>query len=184
MAVALRSSAMSPSGDVMMRLVKPAPAAVNRFFVIPAPKISSVGVVVVTPPLLASVLVPEAERLTSNGVLASRPRYSRILMSANFTATLNVTVTLFAPGDAARDVLRVVDGLTQTGPSRRGRCHLIRVPRAVGHRGDVGGGVVPSDRDDVGVAGGLSCDVRDADGALIGLWGRAVDLDERRRRGA
>jgi hypothetical protein len=37
----VRSSAMSPSGDVMIRFVKAAPAAVNRLAVIPATKTSS-----------------------------------------------------------------------------------------------------------------------------------------------
>jgi hypothetical protein len=34
---------MSPSGDVMTRFVKPAPAAVNRFIVIYAAKTSTPG---------------------------------------------------------------------------------------------------------------------------------------------
>jgi hypothetical protein len=48
----------------------------------------------------ASVVDPEADRATSNGALGSRPEYTRILMSANRTAALNVTVTPLAPAGA------------------------------------------------------------------------------------
>jgi hypothetical protein len=42
-----------------------------------------------------------ADRVTSSGTFVSRPAYSRIRISAKRTAELNVTVTVFAPADAA-----------------------------------------------------------------------------------
>ena len=47
----------------------------------PAPKISALAVVVVTVPLLAVALVPEAEVPISNGLTVSRPLYSSARMS-------------------------------------------------------------------------------------------------------
>jgi len=50
-----------------MRLVKFVPAAPKPPIVIPAPKISSPAAVVVTDPLLADALLPEAEAVASSG---------------------------------------------------------------------------------------------------------------------
>jgi hypothetical protein len=88
------SSAMSLSGDVMIRDVNPLPAAafvVNTVF---APKISSFAFVVVADPLLGLALFPLAPAVTST-VLT--PRYSRTRTSGNAAAWLNVTVTVFVP---------------------------------------------------------------------------------------
>ena len=67
----------------------------------PAPKISSLAAVVVTVPLLADVLVPEAEVPTSNGLTGSRPLYSEARMSTNGVDVLKVTVTVLVPAAAA-----------------------------------------------------------------------------------
>jgi hypothetical protein len=100
-AVTNRSSAMSRSGVVMMRLVKFVPAPENPPAVMPAPKISALGTVVVTAPLLADALVPDADVPATSGATGSRPLYSVIRRSTNGVAVLNVTVTVFVPAAAA-----------------------------------------------------------------------------------
>ena len=67
-AVTKLSSTMSRSGWVMRRVVKPAPAAANPPVVVPAPKMSSCPVVVVTAPLFAELLMPDADAPTSKGL--------------------------------------------------------------------------------------------------------------------
>ena len=52
------SSAMSPSGDVITRVVNPLPAAPVAVYTMFAPKISSLALVVVAEPLLAVRTVP------------------------------------------------------------------------------------------------------------------------------
>ena len=64
----------------MTRVVNPVAAVEKPPVVMPAPKIRP-GAVVVTVPLLAVVLVPEAEVPTSKGVLGSSPLYSVARMS-------------------------------------------------------------------------------------------------------
>ena len=59
-----------------------------------APKMSSLGDVVVTDPLLGVELRPVAPAATSSVVT---PRYSRIRTSGWSAARLKVTVTVFAP---------------------------------------------------------------------------------------
>src|SRR5262245_7043293 len=81
--VANRSSTMSKLGAVMMRLVKLVPAPEKPPVVMPAPKISALGTVVVTAPLLADALVPDADVPTINGATGSRPLYSVIRRSTN-----------------------------------------------------------------------------------------------------
>jgi hypothetical protein len=88
------SSAISPSGDVMIRDVNPLPAApvvVDTMF---APKTNSFALVVVAAPLFAAVLFPLAPAVTSRVVT---PRYSKIRTSGNAAAWLNVTVTVLFP---------------------------------------------------------------------------------------
>jgi hypothetical protein len=88
------SSAISPSGEVMMREVNPLPAApvkVNTMF---APKINSLALVVVAGPLLANVLFPLKPAVTST---AFTPLYSKMRTSGNAAAWLNVTVTVLLP---------------------------------------------------------------------------------------
>ncbi len=67
----------------------------------PAPTISSFAAVVVTVPLFADALLPEAEAPTSNGLTGSRPLYSSARMSTYGVDALKVTVTVFAPAAAA-----------------------------------------------------------------------------------
>jgi hypothetical protein len=92
--VTISSSAISPSGEVMMRDVNPLPAApvvVNTMF---APKINSLALVVVAAPLFAAVPLPLAPAFASSVV---NPWYSRIRMSGATAAWLNVTVTVLFP---------------------------------------------------------------------------------------
>ena len=71
---------MSASGLVMMRAVNPVPAVEKPPVVMPAPKMSP-GAVVVTVPVVADALVPEAEVATSKGLVVVRPLYSVARMS-------------------------------------------------------------------------------------------------------
>src|SRR5712692_3652791 len=88
------SSAMSPSGDVMIRDVNPVPAAAVTVAIVFAPKINSLALVVVAAPLLAAVLFPTAPTFASSVVT---PRYSRMRTSGKAAAWLNVTVTVLLP---------------------------------------------------------------------------------------
>ena len=87
------SSAISPSG-VMMREVKPLPAAPVVVWTILAAKISSLAFVVVAAPLLDVALLPLAPAVTSSAVT---PLYSRMRTSGNTAAWLKVTVTVLLP---------------------------------------------------------------------------------------
>src|SRR5580658_2497031 len=84
--VTILSSARSPSGEVMIRDVKPLPAAVVVVPTMFAPKINSFADVVVAEPLLALALLPLAPAVTS---IAVNPRYSRIRTSGYVAAWLN-----------------------------------------------------------------------------------------------
>jgi hypothetical protein len=88
------SSAISPSGDVMIRDVNPLPAASVAVATMSAPKINSFALVVVAEPLFAAVLLPLAPALASSVVT---PRYSSIRTSGAAAAWLKVTVTVFDP---------------------------------------------------------------------------------------
>ncbi len=77
----MRSSAMSPSGEVSKRLVKPVPGPVVKVATMLAPKMRSVALVVVAEPLLVVELLPVAAAVTSTGLLRSAPLYSRMRMS-------------------------------------------------------------------------------------------------------
>jgi hypothetical protein len=88
------SSAISPSGAVITRDVKPLPAAVVVVATMSAPKTKSLARVVVAEPLFADVLLPLAPAVTST---AFTPLYSKIRMSGKAAAWLNVTVTVFDP---------------------------------------------------------------------------------------
>jgi hypothetical protein len=88
------SSAMSPSGEVMIREVNPLPAAPVVVATMFAPKINSLALVVVAEPLLAAVPLPLVPAVTSSVVT---PRYSRMRTSGLIAAWLNVTVTVLLP---------------------------------------------------------------------------------------
>ena len=92
--VTILSSAISPSGDVIVRDVKPLPAAPVVVATMFAPKINSLVPVVVAAPLFALVLLPLAPAVTSSVVT---PRYSRMRTSGYTAAWLNVTVTVLLP---------------------------------------------------------------------------------------
>lgn len=91
------SSAISPSGFVMIRDPKPVPGPVNLPAVIPAPKINSIAAFVFTAGLLALLLLPAAPAVTSNGLDVSRPLYSSTRTSTYVAAWLKVTVTVLLP---------------------------------------------------------------------------------------
>jgi hypothetical protein len=88
------SSAISPSGVVMIRDVNPLPAAPVVVDTMSAPKINSFALVVVAVPLFAAALLPLAPAVTSRVVT---PRYSRMRTSGNAAAWLKVTVTVLFP---------------------------------------------------------------------------------------
>src|SRR5215813_7825531 len=93
---------MSASGLVMTRLVKPEPGPVVVPVVVSAAKRRSFAFVVVAEPLFATVLVPDACAVTSTGLTASSPLYSRIRTSGYAAAGENATVTalVFAEAEA------------------------------------------------------------------------------------
>jgi len=72
------SSAISPSGEVMIREVNPVPAEAVVVPTILAPNINSLARLVVADPLLAAVPLPVAPEVTSTVVT---PRYSRMRTS-------------------------------------------------------------------------------------------------------
>jgi len=88
------SSAISPSGAVITRDVNPLPAALFVVNTVLAPNTNSLAIVVVAAPLLGVVLLPVAPAVTST---VFTPRYSKMRMSGNAAAWLNVTVTVFDP---------------------------------------------------------------------------------------
>ena len=73
-AVTVLSSVRLPKA--VERVVKPVPAWVTSLFDAPAPKMRSLGVVVVAVPLLIALVVPTAAAVTSNGLTLSIPEYS------------------------------------------------------------------------------------------------------------
>jgi hypothetical protein len=77
------SSAISPSGEVMIREVNPLPAAPVSVDTMFAPKINSFALVVVAAPLFELVLLPTAPAVTSSVVT---PRYSRMRTSGSAAA--------------------------------------------------------------------------------------------------
>ena len=88
------SSAMSPSGEVITRVVNPLPAAAVSVYTMFAPKINSLALVVVAEPLFVVALFPLAPAFASSVVT---PRYSKIRTSGYAAGWLNVTVTVLAP---------------------------------------------------------------------------------------
>src|SRR5262249_16596106 len=90
-----RSSTISPSGLVIMRLVKPEPGLlVEVATMLPATR-STFGTDVVSAPVLLVALEPVAAATASRGFTESRPLYSRIRISGYTAATLKRTVTMF-----------------------------------------------------------------------------------------
>src|SRR5690349_12731479 len=92
----MRSSRMSPSGDVITRLVNDAPAPVVVLATRLAPTIRSFALVVVAAPLLLELPEPVAAATTSTGLTGAMPLYSAIRTSASGTAAANAIVTVFA----------------------------------------------------------------------------------------
>ena len=81
-------------------LVKPVPAPLVIPVVMLAANSSSFGPVVVSGPLLLVAVLPDAPAVTSSGAAVSSPAYSRMRTSTQTAATLNLTVTEFAPASA------------------------------------------------------------------------------------
>src|SRR5689334_10333797 len=92
---------MSPSGDVITRLVNDVPAPLVLVATRFAPTIRSFALVVVAAPLLGDVLEPFAAATTSTGLLVAIPLYSAIRTSGNGTPPAKATVTVFALAPAA-----------------------------------------------------------------------------------
>src|SRR5689334_13258265 len=90
---------MSPSGLVIMRLVKPEPARVVAPPTTLAATNRTFGTVVVNEPLLVVLPEPLAPTPPTSGLAASSPLYSMMRISGYAAATLKRTVTmlLFAP---------------------------------------------------------------------------------------
>ena len=86
-------------------MVKPLPGPEVKVRTMFAPKIKSVGFVVVAEPLLLLELLPLLAAVTSRGLVASAPLYSRTRMSALVAAVENVTVTVLLPAPAATMLL-------------------------------------------------------------------------------
>jgi hypothetical protein len=93
---AMRSSVMLPYD--WDRVVKPVPAAVTTLADAPAPKIKSLGLVVVAKPLFNEVEDPLAAAVTSIGADRATPEYSWMyIMPKDLIALVKVAVTLSAP---------------------------------------------------------------------------------------
>src|ERR1700733_4461277 len=92
---------MSPSGEVIKRLVAPVPGPVVAVQTRLAPTRRSLAFLVITAPLLAAALLPVAAALTSRALIGSTPLYSRTRRSTEGAAALNLAVTLLAPAEAA-----------------------------------------------------------------------------------
>ena len=76
-----RSSATSPSGFVITRLVHPLPAPVVQVATVLAATSKSDAFVVATAGVVLVALFPVAEAVTSTGLIGSIPPYSRMRMS-------------------------------------------------------------------------------------------------------
>jgi hypothetical protein len=92
---------MSPSGDVITRLVEPEPGPVVEVCTRLAANRRSLTFVVVAAALVLDALLPVLAETTSTGILGSAPLYSRIRMSGYAAAPLNVTVSTLDPAAAA-----------------------------------------------------------------------------------
>src|SRR5579859_646632 len=92
---------MSESGDVSSRVVKPLPGLGVDVPTMFAAKSRSIGLLVLTDPLLSAVLLPLPATNTSTGLLGSAPLYSKTLMSGYAAPTEKATATMFAPAFAA-----------------------------------------------------------------------------------
>jgi hypothetical protein len=85
---------MSPSGLVIMRLVKLAPGPLVAVATTLPATSSTLATDVVSDPLLLVALEPEPATAVCNGAVGSRPRYSRIRTSGYTAAALKRTVTV------------------------------------------------------------------------------------------
>ena len=115
-----------------------------------APKIRSVGLVVVADPLLLLVLLPEPATAMSTGLLRSAPLYSKIRTSGRRRSRRERTVTEFSACGSSRDVLGVIDRLC--GISRlncRSDGPGIGITFRIGHAGNGRCAVVPSHRNHI-----------------------------------
>src|SRR5438876_8604216 len=92
---------MSPSGAVITRLDHPGPASAVVVATTLAATSKSDALVVTAAGVLLLAVLPVAEAVTSTGLAAASPAYSRMRMSANSAATLKETLTVLAPAAAA-----------------------------------------------------------------------------------
>src|SRR5438067_2144580 len=92
---------MSPSGEVITRLVHPLPAPAVQVATMLAAKSRSEALVVAAAGVLLVAVLPVAEAVTSTGLTGSSPAYSRMRTSAKAAATVKETLTVLAPAAAA-----------------------------------------------------------------------------------
>src|SRR5262245_25641282 len=96
---ATMSSTISAFGCVMTCFAHPVPAPVKLATVMPAANSNSLVWPVLTGPLSACALVPEAEANASKGLLWLNPEYSVSRRSTSFAGWSNVTVTVLLPDE-------------------------------------------------------------------------------------
>ena len=167
----------------MIRFVKLVPAAENPPVVIPAPKMSLVR-------------CGRGDRTAVAGRAGSRcggtdiKRVHRVKTAVFRNADINIrrrgvegNCHSIGPGGSRFDILGVVDGLANGGTARDRDSDLIDVTRGVRYRGDVGGNIVPSDRENVGIPRDLRTQVCHCHLVLTGLWSGGIHLYQRQRRG-
>src|SRR5262249_8156282 len=93
----IRSSTMSPSGDVIMRAVNPRPGPAVPVTTRLAATSTTFGAVVVIAPVLDVALLPDATAAPLSGLRGSRPLYSRMRTSGYAAAVAKRTVTVLPP---------------------------------------------------------------------------------------
>src|SRR2546428_7781899 len=84
---------MSPSGEVMTRLVHPVPGPEVVVATVLAAKSKSDALVVTAAGVLLVALLPVADAVASTGLTGSSPAYSRMRTSAKSAGTANETLT-------------------------------------------------------------------------------------------
>src|SRR5256886_10914844 len=88
---------MSPSGAVITRFDHPGPASVVVVATTLAATSKSDALVVTAAGVLLVAVLPMAEAVTSTGLTAASPEYSRMRTSAKTAGTLKRMLTVLAP---------------------------------------------------------------------------------------
>ena len=170
---------MSESGWVMMRLVQPLPRPVGAAggHVRAEEQVVGVG-----RGCRAAVAGPGGPAGTGRRVHRGGGMHPAVLEDTDVYPNRRLGehhLDTVRAGAGRLDVCGVVDGLGQRSwIARRADRARVDVSRGVGHRGDRGAGVIPSDHDHVQVPGRLRRDVLDAQGRDVGLRRGVRELDE------